>query len=149
MSFETLHTDTYAILEKDPFLSRMQVEIILEDLGDVETAISAAIAKMGVCAIVSTPSAKAQSEASRNIVAQARICVQVMELPVTNRGVANTCSAGTAARRIATALNLQKTAGGECLVFDEIESAALEKGYVVYNVWLKALTNLTLTEKEE
>jgi hypothetical protein len=142
MAFETLHEETYAALVKDPYLAKCRVEILLEDKGDILNAIKMALGKLGICAVVSMPSARAQSENSRNITAMADITVQVLESPVMNRNRANMCSAGTAARRIATALNLNRLPSGETPVFQEISGGALDKDTLMFSVQFKALTNL-------
>ena len=142
MAFETLHEETAGALAKDPFLAERKVEILLEDKGDVTAAIKSAIARMGICAIVAMPGAKAQSENARAVTAMAEITVQVLENPLMNRQRANACSAGSAARRIAAALNLLRFPGGETLVFTEITSGALDKDTLVFSVYFKALTTL-------
>jgi len=142
MAIETLHEETYATLVKDPFLAERQVEILLEDKGNVVSAINMAIGKLGICAVVSMPGAKARSENARSITADAELTVQVLENPTLNRMRANMCTAGTAARRIARTLNLLKLPGGETLVFTEITSGVLDKDTLVFSVYFKALTTL-------
>jgi len=142
MSFETLHEETFDALKKDAFLAKCQVDILLEDKGDITGMIIASIGKLGICAVVAMPGAKAKSENARLITAMADITVQVLESPALNRRRANMCSAGAAARRIATALNLLKLPGGETLVFTEITSGILDKNTLVFSVYFKALTTL-------
>jgi len=145
MSFETIHEDICGMLEKDAFLLKNKVGVFQQDKGDIAKTISIEIGKLGICAVVSTPSAKAESTDSRNVSAMADVLVRVIERPTLNRIRANACSAGVAARHIATALNLENTKGGDCIVFKEISSAALEGGDVVYDVLFIARTTLRKT----
>jgi len=142
MSFETLHEETFDALKKDAFLAERQVDVLLEDKGDITSAIAQSIAKLGICAVVAMSGAKAMSENARLITAMADITVQVLEIPTANRRRANGCSAIATARHIATALNLRKLPGGETLVFSEITSGILDKGTLMYSVSFKALTTL-------
>ena len=146
--FETIHTEATAFLARDPFLLQSQVEVIPEDKGDILTAITLAVAKLGIVAVVSTPSAKATSSNARNITAMASVEVQVYENPVINRRRANICAAGTAARHIAAALNLEKLPGGDTIVFKEITSGALDKATLVFSVSFEALTTLEKENKK-
>jgi len=143
MSFETIHSDICNVLEKDAFLLKNNVQVFQEDKGDVIATVKGAIMKLGICAVVAVPSAKAVSENSRNIVAMAEVMVQVVESPALNRGRANSCSAGIAARHIAAVLNLEKTKEGNCIVFRDLSGAVLEGGNVAYNVWFKVQTTLS------
>ena len=140
--FETIHQETYDDLRKDADLAKWQVEILLEDKGDVMNDIALALGKLGICAVVAMPGAKAQSENARQVTAMADITVQVIESPLMNRRRANMATAGTAARHIAAALNLHKLPGGETLVFAEITSGTIDKNTLLFSVYFKALTTL-------
>jgi hypothetical protein len=93
-------------LSRVPWLVGHQVEVFPEDLQDISSRIKSAVAKFGVCAIVSMPAVRAQSAASRAIVAEADFSVEVYETPLTNRTRANFATSTQAAEVIAAELNL-------------------------------------------
>ncbi|MCL1922039.1 MAG: hypothetical protein FWG50_13375 [Kiritimatiellaeota bacterium] len=142
MSFETIHEETFNALKKDAFLALNQVEVLLEDKGDINAQITLSLGKLGICAMVTMPGAKARSSNARLLTADADITVQVLENPTINRRRANMCTAGAAARRISAVLNLHRLPDGEVLVFEEVTSGVLEKAVLLFNVRMKTLTTL-------
>jgi hypothetical protein len=146
MSIETLHSEACTKLRTDEFLKKSGVLILQEDQGDLESAIRTQLSKLACCAVVGTPTARSQSGASSIIVAEASMSIQVFENAILNRGKANSCSAGEAARAIARCLNYVQLPSGEIPVFKELQSAAVNDQkagtIVVWDVKFTAQTTI-------
>jgi hypothetical protein len=146
MSIETLHSEACTKLRTDEFLKKNNVLILQEDQGDLESAIRTQLSKLACCAVVGTPTARSQSGASSIIVAEASLNIQVFENAILNRGKANSCTAGEAARAIARGLNYTQLPSGEIPVFKELQSAAVNDQkagtIVVWDVKFTAQTTI-------
>lgn len=134
MSLKQIQYDAADVINADATLLQGSVLAIAEDKGDLINQIETAIAKMGIVAIVSVPSAVSKSEASRIIVAEATLAIQIVESPLINRGRANSLTASEAAEQIACLLHLNKLPCGFLPVFRKISPEAYADEYIVYNI---------------
>lgn len=122
-------------LNRQPFLVGAKVEIIPEDKGDIIATLNAKIATLGICAMVSIPSFRATSSASRLIVGDARFTIEVVENPTINRKPAGRATCSQVAEYIAGALNLERLDVGDgdtiLPVFTEFSSVALDNTNII------------------
>jgi hypothetical protein len=134
-TLSTLQTTILDLLQSPACsaLAEAGVVCLAENKGDIIAAIDSAIAQVGICALVVTPTFKADSEASRRIVGTIDVVVQVFETPAVNRTRAGYLTALDTAELIATTLNLLQ-AGENTLVFRSIDTATVNNNTILYNV---------------
>lgn len=142
MSLKQIQYEAAAVINGDARMLQGNLLAIAEDKGDLINQIDTAIAKMGIVAIVSVPGATAKSEASRIIVADATLAIQIVESPLINRGRANSITASEAAEQIAVLLHLNKLPCGFLPVFRKISPEAYADEYIVYNIELSGTAAL-------
>ena len=136
-------------LVADPFFTN--IPVITENIGDIENAIQTAIAKLGVCAIVVTPTATTSfpdtlSPYFDNI----RIIVRVVEKVLLNRSAHGTNkSASDVAEMVAALLhNYEPTGVSENLFLDNPSITIANSGatgLLSYDVRLKTAAGFELT----
>lgn len=107
---ELLDIRKYVIetINADAVLQGAGVEAVPEDLGDAFEKVNAAIAELGICALVQLPRFAPKSSAAKNVVGDVTLQVVVIEYPQTNRQQAGHIHGLAAAERIAWILNMQK-----------------------------------------
>lgn len=127
-------------------LAEAGFECLAENKGDIAAAVDAAVARVGACAMVATPSFKSESEASRAIVGTADVIVQVFETPAVNRSRAGFLTALDAAELVAAALNLAQAEALGTLVFRSVDSAAVNDATILYNVRFTVKTAISTQE---
>lgn len=107
---ELLDIQKYTVetINADAILADAGVEAVPEDLGDAFEKVNAAVAEVGICALVQLPRFSPASSAAKNAVGNVTMQVVVAENPMTNRAQAGHLHALQAAERIAWILNLTK-----------------------------------------
>lgn len=107
---ELLDIQKYTVetINADAILADAGVEAVPEDLGDAFAKVNAAVAEVGICALVQLPRFSPTSSAAKNAVGNVTMQVVVAENPMTNRAQAGHLHALQAAERIAWILNLTK-----------------------------------------
>lgn len=134
------------LLAADEWLTTRDVRGISENLCDVGAKLEAAMAKRNICLMIMTPGFKPTSEASKSIVGNATVVVQVIEQPFSNRKRANFTTAQDCAEYIAWLLNLQPLPDDiGVLVFSDpgITSTTIGDKTVIYNCNFKIKTTIT------
>ena len=109
-----------ARLASDPYFSN--VTIVTENIGDIENKIQTAIAKLGVCVIVVTPSASmAAPDAPAPYFNNIKVLVRVVENVVLNRSASGANKPASDVAEIVASLLHQWTPDGisECIFLEE------------------------------
>ncbi len=97
-------------LARRKWMARKQVEVLVDNSGDIESSISATLAQLGICAIVGNLAARATSHASRSIVCDSLLTITIHETPTINRARADHADVAALAEYIAGCLNLSPLA---------------------------------------
>lgn len=117
-------------------------EVVVEDQGDLDSRLRAAIGRTGCCILVQTPGFRVTSSASKTMVGIATVVVQAMESVPTGRAKCGR-TAQDLAEAAAWRLNMLHVEGVGVLVAKEISSKMLDDDRTLaYAVRLEVQTTL-------
>lgn len=139
-------------LTTDAWLAEHDVPVVSENLGDVNAELTKALAERDICALIMTPGFNPTSDASKIIVGDASVVVQIIETPFTNRLRPNFTTAQNAAEYVAWLLNLHPLPNNiGMLVFAPpgITSTTRGNDMLLYNCNFKIKTNITNPIEED
>lgn len=123
-------------LNKDPWLIQHHVTTLAENRGDIESLVAEAVSRIGLCAVVFTPSFDPTAE-DGVVYGTAAVRVVVYEEPAANRHRAGHCTALDAAERIHILLRsypnltmgpLRMVDVGDGIAFETIATAHIAHG---------------------
>ncbi len=100
MTLSSYQLEAARALTEDSQLLEHEVTALAENQGDIEAAVEAAVARVGICAMVVTPAATVTSVDEGVVAIQAALRIIVYETPQVNRHRANAWTALDAAERI-------------------------------------------------
>ena len=141
-------------IKQIPRLNKAGLDVLTENKEDLISAIDAALAKLGLVAIVGTPTGKAKSTDSESIEIDGTVVVTLTENVQLNRTRSGSLPIGTATELLAVYLNLKTvTASKDTLVFQSWSSPVVLDGNVVTEITFGCQYYLepepeTLTEQE-
>jgi hypothetical protein len=138
-----LQTEITALIAADAALAAARLSAVAQNRKDVVGEVNERVAKIGICAIVITPKARADGAAACGPLVSIEAVVRVAEKPVVNRARAGHVTALDAAERIAVLLHAVTPASATApLMFSNLEE---EPGAdeLVYTVTFTSKTALT------
>lgn len=146
MILSTIQTHIETILTASIWLAEHNLPVLSEDLCDIGTLLEKKMAERNICAMIMTPGFNPMSDASKIIVGDAAVVVQILEKPFTNRKKAGFTTAQDAAEYIAFLLNMQPLPGNIgvlVLTPPGITSTTRGTDTLIYNCTFKIKTNIT------
>lgn len=145
MILSTIQTHIETILNAASWLSEHKVPVISENLCDVGQQIGTKLAERKICALIMTPGFSPTSDASKVIVGDASVIVQIIEQPFTNRLTADFTTAQDAAEYVAWRLNMQPLPSniGVLVLTQPGISSTTRGNTLIYNCTFKIKSNIT------
>lgn len=134
-----LQAAVVAAIMADPDLCKRSLSVLAEDKENVIDKINTAMAKLGVCAIVSTPDFRNERQ-SGDPTGDCSLSISVLENVTLNRGKPGFLSATEAAEGIAILINSSNDLGA---TFDRMDPLPVSNGVAGYELNFKKRITLT------
>lgn len=128
-----LQSEIVDAIDKSSTLMQRGLVCVAEDKGNIVATLDAMQAKLGVCAVVSTPGFRNETE-SGNPLGDATISISVLENVVLNRVKPGYLTATEAAESVASLLHLSLDLG---LRFESMDPLPLNGGVTGYELSFK------------
>ena len=106
MTLHTLQKFIIDILTHDKWLTKRNIAVIAENVNDLESAIQAQVAKMGLVLSVATPGVNSDAPDAFQAKGVSNVVITCYEMPIVNRANAGRATALDAAERVACVLSM-------------------------------------------